>query len=195
MKKADISIFESIAQNPGGNLAVFNARSVRNVGTMTSALGMVSSLPAISKIGKLAKNDKFQDVAKKVAGTAKDLVSAGAATTSTLFGYPVAPEEMSASMDAAHAMIPDKYLKAGEKLLKATTKSLDSLSSRLKSDQSMVGPLVLSVLMAKGMLSVEQIDTILSHQTSGIFLPFMFSSAKAGLSFNAASKLFSEIIK
>lgn len=195
MQRADISIFEGIAQNQGGNLAVFNSRSVRNVGTMTSALSMVSSLPAVSKLGKIAKNDKFQDVAKKVASTAKDLASAGAATASTLFGYPVAPEEMAASIDAAQAMIPEKYLKAGEKLLKATTKSLDGLSNRLKSDRSMIGPLVFSVLMAKGMISADQIDSILTHQSSSLFLPFLFSSAKAGLSFNAASKLFSELVK
>lgn len=195
MQRADISIFETIQNNQGGNLAVVNSRPIRNVGMMAGAVSLVSTLPTLSKIGQLTQSDKFQDVAKKVSSTAKNLVSAGAATASTMLGYPATPEEMTLPLNAAQEMLPDRFMRAGEKVFGITDKALDILGDKLKSDRSMIGPLVLSVLLAKGLLSTGQVESILMHQSSDMFLPFLCSSARAGLSFNAASKLFSEILK
>ena len=73
MKKADISTFENVAKHSGGYINVSNAKPVRNVGTLSGALGLVSGLPTLSKVGKLTKGDKFQKVAQKVLDTANQV--------------------------------------------------------------------------------------------------------------------------
>lgn len=194
MKKADISTFENVAEHNGGYVNVTNAKAVRNVGAISGALSLVSGLPTLSKVGKLTKGDKFQKVAQKVMDTAKTMASAAGATTSLTFGYPIPPEDVAASIDAVPSMIPEKFLKAGEKVLHTTDQALESLARKLKSDKSMVGPVIMACLMTRGYLSAEQAETILSHQNSALFLPLLCSSAKAGLSFTSAVKLFAETV-
>lgn len=196
MKKADISLFESLEQHQGHTVCVSNAKTVKNASALMSALSLVSGLPSLAKASKMASNNKVKKVADKVVDVAKNMVSAAGATASTALGFATPPEDVAASIEATPSLFPEKFIQLGNSLLRSTDQRLDSLVRKIagEGDPSMVGPIVMAALCARGLLSAEQANFILS-QNNDLVLPFLCSSAKAGFSFASALKLFQTAVK